>query len=228
MKRFKPPHFSSTLAALEAFDFERTVRRNLTRVLVIPDKPVPRQPECYCQDTKWNKRLSLPSKALRQLLGGVGDPTLSSTTIGPVANHAQFEKVQQMIRCGLDEGVTLIAGGLGRPAGLDRGYYVKPTVFANVDNKMAIAQQEIFGPVLCIIDYDDEQDAINIANDSPFGLAGYISSASLEQAQQVAVKMRTGMVHLNGEQPDLMAPFGGYKQSKNGREWGKYGLEDFL
>ncbi len=158
---------------------------------------------------------------------GVGHPTAADTRIGPVASARQFGKIQEMIAKGIEEGATLLCGGLERPKHLPQSYYVKPTIFADVDNKMVIAQEEIFGPVLCIIAYDNDEDAVNIANDSPYGLSGYVSG-SLARAQQVAAKMRTGMVHINGAKPDLTAPFGGYKQSGNGREWGEFGLDDFL
>lgn len=158
----------------------------------------------------------------------VGDPTQQSTSIGPVAHQRQFEKIQEMIARGIGEGATLLCGGLGKPEGLNQGYYVKPTIFADVTNDMAIAQEEIFGPVLVIIGYDDDDDAVCIANDSPYGLSGYVSGGDPERVRNVASKMRTGMVHLNGAPADLTAPFGGYKQSGNGREWGAHGLEDFL
>lgn len=148
--------------------------------------------------------------------------------IGPLANANQFQKVQALIQKGIDEGATLMAGGTGRPEGFNRGYYVKPTVFANVTNDMTIAREEIFGPVLSILPYDTEEDAIRIANDTVYGLSGYVQSGSLEHAQQVAKRLRTGNVHLNGAGPDFKAPFGGYKQSGNGREWGEFGLEEFL
>jgi aldehyde dehydrogenase (NAD+) len=158
----------------------------------------------------------------------VGDPREEVTEIGPLVSDAQWNKVQALIQQGIDEGATLIAGGTGKPEGLDKGYFVKPTVFANVDNTMTIAREEIFGPVLAIIPYDDEDDAIRIANDTPYGLSGCVSSASLDRARRVAARMRTGMVHINGAHLDSMAPFGGYKQSGNGREWGPFGIEEFL
>ncbi|MBI1186389.1 MAG: aldehyde dehydrogenase family protein [Alphaproteobacteria bacterium] len=148
--------------------------------------------------------------------------------IGPLANANQFQKVQALIQKGIDEGATLMAGGTGRPEGFNRGYYVKPTVFANVTNDMTIAREEIFGPVLSILPYDTEEDAIRIANDTVYGLSGYVQSGSLEHAQTVAKRLRTGNVHLNGAGADFKAPFGGYKQSGNGREWGEFGLEEFL
>jgi aldehyde dehydrogenase (NAD+) len=158
----------------------------------------------------------------------VGDPEDEQTEVGPLVSKAQWEKVQNLIQRGIDEGATLVAGGTGRPAGLERGFYVKPTVFTNVSNDMTIAREEIFGPVLAIIPYEDDDDAVRIANDTPYGLSGYVSSSNLEHARRVASRLRTGMVHINGASLDSMAPFGGYKQSGNGREWGPYGIEEFL
>jgi aldehyde dehydrogenase (NAD+) len=158
----------------------------------------------------------------------VGAPATEGTTIGPVVSEAQWNKIQGLIEKGIDEGATLVAGGVGRPEGLDRGYYVRPTVFADVTNDMIIAREEIFGPVLAILPYRDEEEAIRIANDTPYGLSGYVMSGDLERARRVALRLRTGNVHLNGAGPDFTAPFGGYKQSGNGREWGRFGFEEFL
>ena len=158
----------------------------------------------------------------------VGDPFQEGNLLGPVVSKVQFEKIQGLIQKGIDEGATLVAGGVGRPAGLGAGYYVKPTVFADVKNSMTIAREEIFGPVLSILPYHDEEEAIAIANDTPYGLSGYVSSGSLEHARKVASRLRTGNVHLNGAQASFDAPFGGYKQSGNGREWGVDGFEEFL
>jgi aldehyde dehydrogenase (NAD+) len=158
----------------------------------------------------------------------VGDPKAEGTTMGPLANKNQFEKVQALIQKGIEEGATVVAGGPGRPDGLTKGYFVKPTVFANVTNDMTIAREEIFGPVLVMIPYKDEEDAIRIANDTIYGLSGYVYSGNIENARRVAARMRTGMVHLNGAPTDANAPFGGYKQSGNGREWGREGLKEFL
>jgi aldehyde dehydrogenase (NAD+) len=158
----------------------------------------------------------------------VGAPATEGTTIGPVVSEAQWNKIQGLIQKGIDEGATLVAGGVGRPDGLTRGYYVKPTVFANVTNDMTIAREEIFGPVLAILPYRDEEEAIRIANDTPYGLSGYVMSGDLDRARRVALRLRTGNVHLNGAGPDFTAPFGGYKQSGNGREWGRFGFEEFL
>ncbi len=158
----------------------------------------------------------------------VGNPREEGTEVGPVVSDVQWDKIQGLIQAGIDEGATLVAGGTGRPDGLDTGYFVKPTVFANVTNDMTIAREEIFGPVLSIIAYDDEDDAIRIANDTPYGLSGYVSCADLETARRIASRMRTGMVHINGAWLDSAAPFGGYKQSGNGREWGHHGIDEFL
>jgi aldehyde dehydrogenase (NAD+) len=157
-----------------------------------------------------------------------GDPFAESTSMGPLSSKAQFEKVQSMIRKGIEEGAELLAGGPGRPEGLSRGYFVKPTVFAAVRNDMTIAREEIFGPVLCLIAYEDEDDAVRIANDSPYGLSGFVTSGDLDHARQVAKRIRSGNVHINGARVDFGGCFGGYKQSGNGREWGEAGLEEFL
>ena len=158
----------------------------------------------------------------------VGDPNNEDTYMGPIAHKAQFGKVDQLIQVGIDEGAKLVAGGTGRPEGLDSGYFVKPTVFANVTPDMTIARDEVFGPVLSIIGYSDEEEAIRIANDSPYGLSGAVQSADPERARRVASKLRTGMVYINGAAGDMTAPFGGYKQSGNGREWGDHAFQDFL
>lgn len=156
-----------------------------------------------------------------------GDPKADGTTIGPVVSEVQFNKIQDLIQKGIDEGATLVTGGVGRPEGLNKGYYVRPTIFANVTNDMTIAREEIFGPVLCILPYKDEAEAIEIANDTVYGLSGYVSGDP-ERARKVAAQLRTGNVHINGAGPDFGAPFGGYKQSGNGREWGEFGFEEFL
>ena len=158
----------------------------------------------------------------------VGDPRGEGIEIGPLVSGQQWTKVQDLIRKGIDEGATLVAGGTGRPEGLEKGWYARPTVFADVSNDMARAREEIFGPVLSIIPYDDEDEAVEIANDTPYGLSGYVSSGSLDRARRIAARLQTGMVHINGAHLDSMAPFGGYKQSGNGREWGAHGIEEFL
>jgi aldehyde dehydrogenase (NAD+) len=158
----------------------------------------------------------------------VGDPRDEGTEVGPLVSRQQWDKVQGLIQKGIDEGATLAAGGTGRPQGLDKGYFAKPTVFASVSNEMTIAREEVFGPVLSIIPYADEDDAVRIANDTPYGLSGYVSSSDLDRARKIAARLRTGMVHINGASLDSAAPFGGFKQSGNGREWGAHGIDEFL
>ena len=158
----------------------------------------------------------------------VGDPKeVAAGGIGPVVSEVQFNKIQGLIEKGIEEGATLVAGGPGKPEGFNAGYYVKPTIFSDVSNDMTIAREEIFGPVLSILPYKDEEDAILIANDTEYGLSGYVSG-SQEKAQKFAEKFRSGNVHVNGAGPDFNAPFGGYKKSGNGREWGDLGFEEFL
>ncbi|MBF1801219.1 aldehyde dehydrogenase family protein [Alloalcanivorax profundimaris] len=158
----------------------------------------------------------------------VGDPRDESTKLGPIANERQFKRVQSLIEKGQQEGAKLVCGGTGKPEGLDKGFYARPTVFSEVNNDMLIAREEIFGPVLVMIPYQNVDEAVAIANDSDYGLSGYVYGATINDAKQVAARLRTGMVHLNGAQLDLPAPFGGYKHSGIGREWGVYGLEEFL
>ncbi len=156
----------------------------------------------------------------------VGDPG-GEFDIGPVASKAQFEKIQGLVQKGIDEGAEVVAGGCGRPEGLSEGYYVRPTVFANVSNDMTIAREEIFGPVLTILAYDTIEEAIAIGNDTEYGLAAYVSGADLEQARAVARQLRAGRVVIN-KAFDFNAPFGGYKRSGNGREWGEFGFDEYL
>ena len=148
--------------------------------------------------------------------------------IGPLVSQAQFDKVQGLIETGIKEGARLVAGGPGRPEGFNRGYFVRPTVFADVNNEMTIAREEIFGPVLSIIPFDDEEEAIRIANDTDYGLTNYVQTTDGDKANRVARRLRSGMVEMNGQSRGAGAPFGGYKQSGNGREGGEWGLEDFL
>ena len=158
----------------------------------------------------------------------VGATTDDATQLGPLVNHAQWRRVQALIQAGIDEGAQLVTGGMGKPEGLSKGYFVKPTVFANVTPQMSIAQEEIFGPVLSMIAYDDEAQAIQIANDTPYGLAAYVQSADQDRARNVARALQAGSVHLNYPPADFAAPFGGYKRSGNGREWGEFGLREYL
>ena len=171
------------------------------------------------------KSLKLPVKRRSQL---VGDPTEEGNHIGPLFDRIQFDRVQTLIGVGIDEGAHLIAGGLGKPEGLETGWYVKPTLFSDVHNQMRIAREEVFGPVLVIIPFETEDEAIAIANDSPYGLAAYLQTGDPIRARRVARQLRTGAVHINGGVYEYGSPFGGYKQSGNGREGGMMGLEDYL
>jgi aldehyde dehydrogenase (NAD+) len=182
-------------------------------------------------------RMLVPRSKMAEVVGAakqaaeatqVGDPFTEGTQIGPLASKSQFDKVQRLIHKGIEEGAKLVAGGPGRPDGFTKGYFVKPTVFADVRNDMTIAREEIFGPVLCIIPYENDEDAVRMANDTPYGLSGFVTSGNKERAVQVAKRLRSGNVHMNGARVDFAGCFGGYKQSGNGREWGQAGLEEFL
>ncbi|OYU37075.1 aldehyde dehydrogenase family protein [Novosphingobium sp. PASSN1] len=158
----------------------------------------------------------------------LGDPKERGPHLGPVVTKVHYNKIQRLIEAGVAEGARLVVGGPGRAEGFDRGYYVKPTVFADVTNQMTVAREEIFGPVLVMIPFKDEAEAIAIANDTPYGLAGYVQSGDLARARRVARAIRAGSVYVNGAGQDYCSPFGGYKQSGNGREWGEFGLHDYL
>ncbi len=157
----------------------------------------------------------------------VGDPN-GNAQLGPVVNRTQWEKIQRLIQAGIDEGATLVTGGTGRPEGLDKGFYVKPTVFANVTNDMTVAKEEIFGPVVSILGYENVDQAIEVGNDTEYGLAAYVSGSDIAKAREVASRLRAGQVSINGGGGDMMAPFGGYKMSGNGREWGDFGFTEYL
>ena len=157
-----------------------------------------------------------------------GDPTDEATALGPVANKRQFEKVQELIQSGIDEGAKLVAGGPGLPQGLNHGYFIRPTVFSEVTTQMRIAQEEIFGPVVSILPYEDEADAVRIANDTVYGLSSHVQSGSQDNARRFAKRIRAGQVHINFPAWSGYAPFGGYKQSGNGREYGYYGLDEYV
>jgi aldehyde dehydrogenase (NAD+) len=175
---------------------------------------------------RYDEAIEVAKKTAEQLV--VGDPKAAGVAMGPLANKLQYERVQQLIAKGIAEGAKVITGGVGRPSGIDKGYYVKPTIFAQVTNEMTIAREEIFGPVMVLIPYRDEAEAIRIANDSIYGLSGHVHSGNIDNARRVASKIRTGMIHMNGAARDMFAPFGGYKQSGNGREWGREGFKEFL
>ena len=172
----------------------------------------------------------LAQDAARAAVGEIviGDPSLPETMLGPVVSEAQYRRIQGFIASGIEQGATLIAGGPGKPEGFENGAWVRPTVFADVSSEMTIAQEEIFGPVLCIMPYRDERDALRIANGTRYGLSGMVRSADAQRALRIAQCMRTGMVHINETKPDYGAPFGGYRHSGNGREWGEWGFGEFL
>jgi aldehyde dehydrogenase (NAD+) len=158
----------------------------------------------------------------------VGDPKSEKTTVGPLVSRIQYDRVERYIEKGIAEGAKLLVGGTGRPEGLSKGYYVKPTIFSGVRNDMTIAREEIFGPVLCILPYETEEQAVQIANDTPYGLAAYVWSKDNVRARRVGSRIRAGQVTLNGAAGDMQTPFGGFKMSGNGREYGEFGLRDFL
>ena len=158
----------------------------------------------------------------------VGDPKAEGTMLGPVVSEIQFNKIQRLIESGMKEGATLVTGGVGRPEGLNRGYYVRPTVFGDVRQDMTIAREEIFGPVLSIMPYDNEEQAVEIANDTVYGLSANVESKDIEHARRIARRLRAGQVKINYPAWDTFAPFGGYKQSGNGREYADWAIHDFL
>lgn len=211
---------------LDDADFEDVITRDVTGMVVNSGQSCNAGSRILIPADRMDEAVEIAKKAAATIV--VGAPDAEGTTVGPVVSQAQFDKIQGLIQKGIDEGGTLVVGGTGRPDGLQEGYFVKPTVFADVTNDMTIAQEEIFGPVMMFIGYEDEDDAVRIANDTQYGLAGMVSSGNPERARKVARRMRTGMVHLNGAPLAANAPFGGYKQSGNGREFGKFGLEDFL
>jgi aldehyde dehydrogenase (NAD+) len=211
---------------LDDVDFEAVVSAGVTRCASNSGQSCNAPTRMLVPHDRMDEVAAYAKAAAERL--AVGDPNDPETGIGPVVSQTQWDKIQHLIAAGVDEGARLVVGGTGRPDGLERGYYVRPTVFTHVANDMAIAREEIFGPVLSIIGYDDEDDAVRIANDTRYGLSSYVWSADPERARRVARRMRTGMAHLNGAGGNHAAPFGGYKQSGNGREWGRYGFEDYL
>ncbi|MCX7552820.1 aldehyde dehydrogenase family protein [Marinicella sp. S1101] len=176
------------------------------------------------------ERLAEAEEVIKNTLSkvSVGAPNDEGVFAGPVVSEVQWQKIQDLIQAGIDEGAELLVGGVGKPEGLEQGYYVKPTVFSRVNNDMKIAREEIFGPVLCLLSYQDEAEAIAIANDTDYGLSGYVSGADAQHVNAVAKQIRAGMIHINGAQMDRTAPFGGYKHSGNGRERGPQGFDEFL
>lgn len=216
----------SAFVALEDADLEKAVRDCVQACFRNTGQSCNAPTRLLVPQSKMNEAAAVAKREAEAVK--VGDPRSDATAMGPLASKAQFEKVEKLIQKGVDEGAKLVTGGIGRPEGISRGYFVKATVFSDVRNNMTIAREEIFGPVLCMIGYGDEEDAVRIANDSPYGLAGFVSSRDLEHARRVAKRIRAGNVHINNARVDFGACFGGYKQSGNGREWGEAGMEEFL
>jgi aldehyde dehydrogenase (NAD+) len=211
---------------LDDADFERAVKASVMHVFQNSGQSCNAPTRMLVPADKLELVEGLARKVAEKVL--VGDPKSKDTQLGPVVSKIQFDRVENFISKGISEGAKLVAGGEGRPAGLTHGYYVKPTIFSNVRNDMVIAREEIFGPVLCILPYKNEEEAIRIANDTPYGLAAYIWSGDLARAARVGKRIRAGQVTINGAQGDMNTPFGGFKMSGNGREWGEHGLRDFL
>lgn len=207
-------------------DFKTVVPKGLLRAMFNSGQSCAAPTRMFVPADRQDEVKAIAKDAAEKLV--VGDVHNHSTNLGPVASEAQFNKVQRLIQAGIEEGAELVTGGLGRPEHLKRGYFVRPTVFANVRNDMTIAREEIFGPVLSILPYRDEEEAIELANDTIYGLAAYVQSSDLERARRLAARMRAGVVFINHPAPDKTAPVGGYKQSGNGRENGRWGLEEFL
>ena len=210
----------------EDADLEVAVRSGVANMMGNTGQSCNAPSRMLVQASVYDRAVQIAKQAAEKIK--VAQPTEKGWHLGPLSSRVQFDKVQGLIKVGIEEGAELVAGGLGKPEGLETGYFVKPTVFAGANNQMMIAREEIFGPVLTMIPFETEEDAIAIANDTPYGLAAYLSTGDDERAKRVAGKLRAGMVSLNSASQNYTAPFGGYKQSGNGREWGEFGFDDFL
>jgi betaine-aldehyde dehydrogenase len=211
---------------LDDADFEKAVKSGVGNCYFNSGQTCSALTRMLAPRSRYDEAVEIARKAAESFT--VGDPREGKAKLGPLISATQRERVVNYIKKGIDDGAKLVTGGPDMPEGITKGYFVRPTVFADVDNKMTIAQEEIFGPVLSIIPYEDEDDAVRIANDTIYGLAGAVWSGDPERAKRVARRLRTGQVEINGGKFNPMAPFGGYKQSGNGRELGKYGLEEYL
>jgi aldehyde dehydrogenase (NAD+) len=211
---------------LDDADFERAVKQSVLHVFQNSGQSCNAPTRMLVPAAKMAEVAAMAKRIADTVV--VGDPQSEKTNVGPVVSKLQFERVEGYIAKGIAEGASLITGGVGRPDGLTHGYYVKPTIFANVRNDMTIAREEIFGPVLCILPYETEEEAVKIANDTPYGLAAYVWSQDTVRARRVGNRIRAGQVALNGASGDMQTPFGGFKMSGNGREYGEFGLRDFL
>jgi aldehyde dehydrogenase (NAD+) len=207
-------------------DIEKAVTRGVRHCFQNTGQSCNAPTRMLVEKSIWDQAVSV-AKAVGETQT-VGDPAEVGNHIGPLVSQMQYDKVQELIQAGIDEGATLLVGGTGKPDGMNRGYFVKPTIFADVSNDMRIAQEEVFGPVLAMIPFESEEEAITIANDTPYGLAAYVQTGDAARAKRVADQLRAGMVHVNGVDMGYGSPFGGYKMSGNGREGGHFGLEDFL
>ncbi len=211
---------------LDDADFEKSVRQGVVVCMANSGQSCDAPTRMLVPAARLDEATRIARETVAPLK--VGDPTDPKTDLGPVANAVQFAKIRGLIQKGIDEGAELVTGGPDRPTGLNRGYYIQPTIFARVNNAMTIAQEEIFGPVLCILSYTDEDEAVRIANDTPYGLAAYVQSTNEDHALRIAARIGVGSVFVNYPAVDYAAPFGGYKQSGNGREGGVLGMAEFL
>jgi aldehyde dehydrogenase (NAD+) len=211
---------------LDDADFEKAVKRSVLHVYQNSGQSCNAPTRMLVPASKMAEVEAIARRVTESVV--VGDPASEKTTVGPLVSKIQFERVERYIERGIAEGAKLVTGGSGRPEGLSTGYYVKPTIFSGVRNDMTIAREEIFGPVLCILPYETEEQAVQIANDTPYGLAAYVWSQDNVRARRVGGRIRAGQVTLNGASGDMQTPFGGFKMSGNGREYGEFGLRDFL
>jgi aldehyde dehydrogenase (NAD+) len=212
---------------LDDADFERAVKQSVLHVFQNSGQSCNAPTRMLVPESKM-AAVEAIAKRIAETAVVVGDPASDKTTVGPLVSKLQFQRVEGYIEKGIAEGAHLVTGGMGRPEGLSKGYFVKPTIFSNVRNDMTIAREEIFGPVLCILPYRTEEEAVQIANDTPYGLAAYVWSQDNVRARRVGNRIRAGQVALNGAYGDMQTPFGGFKMSGNGREYGEFGLRDFL
>jgi aldehyde dehydrogenase (NAD+) len=211
---------------LDDADFERAVTKSVLHVFQNSGQSCNAPTRMLVPAAKLAEVEAIAKRVTESVV--TGDPTSEKTNLGPVVSKLQFERVEGYIAKGIAEGAKVVIGGSGRPDGLTKGYFVKPTIFSNVRNDMTIAREEIFGPVLCILPYDSEEQAVQIANDTPYGLAAYVWSKDNLHARRIGAQIRAGQVTLNGASGNMNTPFGGFKMSGNGREWGEFGLRDFL
>ncbi len=211
---------------LDDADFERAVTKSVLHVFQNSGQSCNAPTRMLVPAAKLAEVEAIAKRVAESVV--TGDPASEKTNLGPLVSKVQFERVEGYIAKGIAEGAKVVIGGSGRPDGLSKGYFVKPTIFSNVRNDMTIAREEIFGPVLCILPYDSEEQAVQIANDTPYGLAAYVWSKDNLHARRIGAQIRAGQVTLNGASGNMNTPFGGFKMSGNGREWGEFGLRDFL